>query len=108
MSGCGFYAYNAGSGMGRYAYTDNSAFSLGSIPGSASAGTSANVGWYKFTGCYEPIACAKVSGLHASNIGPWTCTLTWSDSLNSGASYTVVTLPDSTVLASGITDTTGG
>ena len=50
--------------------------------------------------------CYPVRNITASNIGPWSCTLSWSDTNNAGASYVVISLPDSTVLASGISDTT--
>ena len=52
------------------------------------------------------ITCNRVRGITATDIAPWSCTLSWVDTLNSGASYTVITMPDSTVMASGITDTT--
>jgi len=52
------------------------------------------------------ITCNRVRGITATDIAPWSCTLSWVDTLNSGASYTVITMPDSTVMASGINDTT--
>ena len=52
------------------------------------------------------ITCNRVRNLTATDIAPWSCTLNWVDTLNSGASYTVITMPDSTLMASGISDTT--
>ena len=50
--------------------------------------------------------CYPVRNVTASNIGSSSCTLTWSDTNNSSATYTVISLPDSTVMVSGVTDTT--
>ena len=52
------------------------------------------------------MSCYPVRALTASNIGPWTCTLSWVDTSNTGATYSVMDMADSSIIASGITDTT--
>lgn len=105
-SGCGFHAYDAGPNMGRYAYTDGGAIAFGSIPGSASSGTSSNVAWYRFSGCYIPVSCARLSSVSTSNPTPTGITVSWVDTLNSGATYTIIDMGDSTVIASGVSGST--
>ena len=70
LSGCGFQAYNAGPSMGRYAYRDASAIPIVGIPDGASNSTTSTVGWYKFTGCYSPVTCARVASVSVSDIIP--------------------------------------
>ena len=50
--------------------------------------------------------CIAVTGLTVSNITATGATLTWADSLNTGATYTVYDLSDTSVVATGITATT--
>ena len=82
-----FAAYNPGVVLGRYIYQDGGAYTIGSISGGNT--TSSAVPLYKFTGCYEPILCARVKDLYASAIDSNEITINWLDTLNSGASYTV-------------------
>ncbi len=105
-SGCGFHAYNAGPNMGRYAYTDAGAFTFGSIPGSASSYTSSNVGWYRFSGCYTPVSCARLASVSTSNPTPTGITVSWVDTLNNGPTYTIIDMGDSSVIASGVSGST--
>ena len=104
-SGSSFEAYNAGAIRARYAYTDSAPFTIGSIPGSASNSTSSTVPLYKFTGCYLPVACAHVGGVTASNINATDVTISWIDSLNTGATYEIINMADSMVMATNVTDT---
>ena len=50
--------------------------------------------------------CYPISNLTAGNISSEGATLTWSDANNSGATYTVYNMADSSVVATGISDTT--
>lgn len=50
--------------------------------------------------------CFRLQDLTAGNVLSDGATLAWSDPLNSGASYTVYNMADTSVVASGLTDTT--
>ena len=54
----------------------------------------------------QPPACFKVQNATASTVGSNSVTLTWSDTINSGATYTVYNMADTSVVESGITGTT--
>ena len=54
----------------------------------------------------QPPACFKVQNATASAVGSNSVTLTWSDTINSGATYTVYNMADTSVVESGITGTT--
>ncbi len=47
--------------------------------------------------------CLRATNLAASNITSHAVTLTWADTLNTGATYTVYDMADTTVIATGIT-----
>ena len=52
------------------------------------------------------VTCLPVRGLTASNVTNHEVTLTWTDTLNTGATYTVYDMSDTSVFATGITGTT--
>ncbi|MBP5528281.1 MAG: fibronectin type III domain-containing protein [Bacteroidales bacterium] len=52
------------------------------------------------------VTCLPVRGLTASNVTSRGVTLTWTDTLNTGATYTVYDMSDTSVVATGITGTT--
>lgn len=47
--------------------------------------------------------CAKVSGLAVDSVSQTSVSLSWSDTVNSGATYSVYDMNDTTLLASGLT-----
>jgi hypothetical protein len=101
-SSSAFASYNASASLGREVHQDSGPYTIGSISG-GSAYT--NVAWYKFIGCEGTgDVCYRIRNLQATNITSDGCTLTWVDTLNSGASYTVYDMADSTIL--GTTSTT--
>ena len=51
-------------------------------------------------------SCFPVVGLTVSNISDNSVTLTWRDTVNSGATYTVYNMADTSVIAANISDTT--
>ena len=53
-----------------------------------------------------PPTCAPVSDLAVSGVTTSSMTLTWNDANNSGASYTVYNMADTSVVASNVSDTT--
>ena len=106
-SGSSFAAYAAGATLARYAYTDSSPFSLGSIPGGASTGTSSTaVPIYRFTGCFNPPTCSAIRNLTLDAVSYNEATISWVDTVNSGVTYTIINMADSNVVATGVTDTT--
>ncbi len=52
------------------------------------------------------VTCLPVRGLAASNVTSRGVTLTWTDTLNTGATYTVYDMSDTSVVATGITANT--
>ena len=50
--------------------------------------------------------CSRVTNLAVSNVDINSVTLTWNDTLNTGATYTVYDMADTSVVATGITATT--
>ena len=100
-SGSSFAAYDAGAIMGRYLYQDSGPYTIGSL---SSGTTTSTVALYKFTGCYEPVSCAHINGLTVVDLDTTGATISWVDTLNSGASYIIYDNTDS-VWASGVTDT---
>ena len=100
-SGSSFAAYDAGAIMGRYLYQDSGPYTIGSLSGGY---TTSTVALYKFTGCYEPVSCAHINGLTVVDLDTTGATISWVDTLNSGASYIIYDNTDS-VWASGVTDT---
>ena len=101
-SGSTFSAYTAGAQLARYIYQDSGPYD----PMTVGAGTAtATVPLYRFTGCSVPVTCGRISDYTVSDIQPRSFVLSWSDALNTGATYNVISLPDSTALATGITDT---
>ena len=51
-------------------------------------------------------SCARVTNLTVAGVTSSTITLNWVDAINSGATYTVYNMADTSVVASGINDTT--
>ncbi|MBP5527473.1 MAG: C10 family peptidase [Bacteroidales bacterium] len=97
-----FGSYTATDMLARYVYNDNNAYTLGSITGGTAV---TNVPVYRMLGC-EGMApdCMPVRNLTVDAVTPNSVTLSWADTTNSGATYTVMN--DSTVVASGISTTT--
>ena len=50
--------------------------------------------------------CSRVTNLAVSNVNSNNVTLTWNDTINTGATYTVYDMADNSVIATGITTTT--
>ena len=102
-SSSSFAAYNAGASLARYVYRDDTPYTIGSISGGY---TSSTVAWYKLIGCEgSGDVCYRVRDIVASNITSDGMTLSWTDTLNSGASYTIYNMSDSSVIATGVTGT---
>lgn len=53
----------------------------------------------------EAPSCFPVAGLTASNITDNSVTLTWNDTVNSGATYTVYNMADTSIVAANLSDT---
>ncbi|MBQ6096351.1 MAG: fibronectin type III domain-containing protein, partial [Bacteroidales bacterium] len=107
-SGATFAAYSAGGTLGRYCYRDSPGpFVIGSINNSgASSGSTSTVPQYKLLGCEgEPPTCFKVRNLTVLDINSTGATISWIDTMNSGASYTIYNMEDTSVVASNLTDT---
>ena len=95
-------SYTASESLGRYVYNDGSAYTIGNITGGTAV---TNVPVYHMVGCAGVAPdCMPVRNLTVSAVTTNSVTLTWADTINSGATYTVMT--DSVVVASGITTTT--
>ncbi|MBQ6916690.1 MAG: fibronectin type III domain-containing protein, partial [Prevotella sp.] len=103
-SGSSFEAYTADAQLGRYIYQDSGPYTIGSISGGTSSNT---VGWYKLLGCDDAveITCARVKGVYADDITTTGATLHWVDTINGGATYTIYNMADTSIVASGISDT---
>ena len=107
-SGATFAAYSASGTLGRYCYRDSPGpFVIGSINNSgASSGSTSTVPQYKLLGCEgEPPTCFKVRNLTVLDINSTGATISWIDTLNSSASYTIYNMEDTSVVASNLTDT---
>ena len=104
-SGSSFTAFNAGSSLGRYVYTDNGPYTPGSVSGGTSTST---VAWYKLLGCSgDPVDCNRVRNLAVSNILSDEVTLSWIDTVNSGATYTIYAIAsDTTVVVANLSTNT--
>ena len=50
-------------------------------------------------------SCSPVTALAVTNLTSYSCTLTWTDALNSGATYTIYDMSDTSVVATGVTTT---
>ena len=104
-SGSSFTAFNAGSSLGRYVYTDSGPYTPGSVSGGTSTST---VAWYKLLGCSgDPVDCNRVRNLAVSNILSDEVTLSWIDTVNSGATYTIYAIAsDTTVVVANLSTNT--
>ena len=69
------------------------------------AGTWPEAGRY-YTITPNPNACIPVTGLAASNVTADGAVLTWADTNNTGATYTIYNMADSTIAAASISDMT--
>ncbi len=56
----------------------------------------------EFTACPS---CSPVTGVTVSNLVSDGCTISWTDALNSGATYTIYDMSDTSVVVSGLTTT---
>ena len=93
-----FASFTADAQLARYVYQDGGSYSFGSLP--SGTGTT-NVAWYRLIGCESSGSgniCYRVRGLAASGITSDGFTLTWIDTLNSGASYTIYDMSDTSVV----------
>ena len=98
-SGSQFEAYNADAQLGRYIYQDNEAYTIGQITGGTATNT---VPLYRFIGCPSgEFICYRPTNLTATNVTAESVTITWNDTLNTGATYTVYN--GDAVVATGIT-----
>ncbi|MBR3859611.1 MAG: fibronectin type III domain-containing protein, partial [Bacteroidaceae bacterium] len=107
-SGATFAAYSASGTLGRYCYRDSPGpFVIGSINNSgASSGSTSTVPQYKLLGCEgEPPTCFKVRNLTVLDVSSDAATISWLDTMNSGATYTIYNMADTTAVASNLTDT---
>ncbi len=102
-SSSSFAAFTASAPLARYIYQDSGPYTIGSISGGY---TSTTVGWYKLLGCEPvPVSCNRVRGLHADSIFHDEVYLSWTDTLNSGATYSIYDMSDTSLIASNLTTT---
>jgi hypothetical protein len=96
-SGSSFAAFSATAQLARYAYQDSGPYTIGSLPSGTASST---VAWYKLIGCESsgPV-CYRVRNLEASNITSDGVTLSWVDTLNSGVTYTIYNMADTSFVA---------
>ena len=96
-SGSSFAAYTATAQLARYDYQDSGPYTIGSLPSGTASST---VAWYKLIGCESsgPV-CYRVRNLEASNITSDGVTLSWVDTLNSGVTYTIYNMADTSFVA---------
>ena len=104
-SSCSFKAFTASSSLARYAYTDSAPYTMGSVTGGTATTT---VVQYLLVGCAggDPVTCNRVRNLTASDILSDGLTLTWLDTSNTGATYTIYNMADTSVIVSGLNTTT--
>ena len=97
-SGSQFEAYEADAVLGRFAYRDDEAYTIGSITDGTATTT---VPLYRLVGCAGEIdttvvACSPVTDLTVSNVGTNSATLSWNSEADS---YIVYDMADNNVLA---------
>ena len=102
-SGSSFQAYSADAQLARYVYQDSGPYTIGSITGGTATST---VALYHLVGCATNPTCMRVRDVEASNITTDGLTLTWLDTANSGATYTIYDMSDSSVVATNVSATT--
>ena len=96
-SSSAFAAYTAEASLAREVHQDSGPYTIGSISG-GDAYTA--VAWYKFIGCEgSGDFCYRVTNLEASNITSDGFTLSWTDTRNSSASYTIYNMTDTSIVA---------
>lgn len=98
-----FGSYTADAQIARYVYNDNNAYTIGEITGGTPTTT---VPIYHLIGC-EGVApdCMPISNLTVTDVNAHDVTLNWADNNNSGATYTIYNMGDSSVVATGISGT---
>jgi hypothetical protein len=98
-NGSSFEAYTADAQLGRYVYQDGAPYTIGQISGGTATNT---VPLYRFIGCPSgEFICYRPTNLTATNVTAESVTITWNDTLNTSATYTIYN--GDAVVATGIT-----